>query len=400
MADSNDTLKSRLSSQVSGSKSSDYMGAPPSLDEAKTVLKSIQDTKRQVAPGADTSGLDQAEADARQLYQDRANRAEWMGVAERVGNAMVKLGAAQAAIGHNVDVSRIQDVAPTDWEGRIDRYAKDYSTDLGALGHKRERLQEQVKQNQGNLDKAYEDTQRGLKDQLDLGRFQYGEESNNFRQDKRDNTAFQRELIRDAARDRAQTTRDSTAADRTDKTLNQQLNMKRADDLQRQLKEEEEAKRNSSIAAQALASQDDLSSKSVAKLEQTMPGMLGKAGLSPADLDAINKESEVPGTLWGKNVDPDKRAAVIQAKVIGVHDRKIATLRQALDKVLGGGGAPTAPTSQAEGAGLAHDMGRQDTSPPVQSEEDKAALDWAQKNPNDPRSAAIMKRLHEQGQGR
>ena len=331
-----------------------YLSTPPSDEEVKTVLQSIQDHKRQLAPMADTSELDKAEDQAKQLYQDRANRAEWMGVAERVGNALAKFGTAQAAQKAGVDVSRIQDLPPTDYEAKIDRYGKEYLGDLAGIERKRGRIQEQLKQNQANLDKQFQDENQAGKEAFDFAKYKYGQETDTYQQRLRDEANYQRELNRDALMSGRATARDKIQDSRANAALERQMVSKRVDDLQRQLKDEEEAKRNSAIAAQALASQDDISSKSVAKLEQTLPGVLGKAGLSPADLDTINEASKTRGWFGIESVDPVKRSQLIQDKVIGVHDKKIASLREALDKVLGSGsqtagGAPApAPQSTPE----------------------------------------------------
>lgn len=310
-----------------------YLNSPPSDAEVKTVLQAIQDNKRQLVGVADTSDLDAAAAQARQLYQDRASRAEWMGVAERVGDAMAKFGVAGEAIKGHVDVSQFKDVTPTDITGSIGRYAQDYSTQLGALSQQRQaRIEQQgVAQGQSNL--SFQDQQNAQNAALGFEKEKYGQQSSDYRQSLRDAVMMNRE---DARSNRSDI--------RADTSQQRQMRQLQATDLQKQLQGAELEKRDAVIAASALASQDDLSPKSVAHLEQTMPGLLGRAGITPEQLADINKQATTQG-WFTSDVDPAKRNQLIQQQVIQNKNDKISSLRDALNHVLGTPGTIPSATS-------------------------------------------------------
>lgn len=314
---------------ASGKTGDSYLQEAPSDKEVKTVLDSIRENKRQIAPGADTSELDAASDEAKKLYTERANRAEWMSVAERIGNAAVKIGTANAAMKGDVDVSGFKDIAPTDWEGRIGRYAKDYETDLGSNEKKKQSLRDKVKDTQSGLDKTYEDSSHSLDKDYDFAKYKYGQDNDTFQDGNKAAAAFDRAdtLDRNSQGRKASADSDRDARDTKKMTVS---------DLQTQLKQAEEQKKAAVTAASALASQEDLSPKSVTKLEQTMPGVLGRAGITPEQIAAINKEATTKG-WFTDSVDNDKRNTAIQSQILDTADKKISTLRQALDQVLQGG---------------------------------------------------------------
>lgn len=314
-----------------------YLLAPPSDSEVRSVMDQISQVRKQAATPADMSAIDSAEADAKQLYQDRANRADWLSVAEKIGNAAIKFGQADAAIHHNVDVSQMKDLAPTDWEKRVDRYAGDYKTDLDALERKRAGTREMVNEQNRRAQQDYENQLQPLQDKAKFLQYKYGQESADYRRS-----------IQDAARDshmmQMEQFRENQSGNRQELTEDRQLRALQAKDYQQQLKQIQEQKKNATAAAQFLSQQEDLDPKTVQKLEVQNPGLMGRAGITPEQLGNITKAAQVPGRFYGTNTDPEKRNALIQEQVLAPLEQKEMTLRQALDHVLGGGQqAPAAP---------------------------------------------------------
>lgn len=314
-----------------------YLAQPPSDSEVRSVLQQIQSLKRNVVTPADQSQINRAEADARQLYHDQANRSQWMGVAEKLGNAFIKLGQAGAAIHHNVDVSQMKDLPTNDWEKQIDRYAQDYSTDLGALEKRRQNERQAVQDQNAINANQYEDQLKGLDRTAGFEQYKYGQESSDYRR-----------MLQDEARDRRQMEMEkyktSTLGTKQGQLEDKQLRNMQAGDLQKQLTQAQDEQKNAVTAANLLSQQDDISPKSVQKLETTTPGILGRAGITPEQLQDINNRAQKKGILWD-STDPDTKNKLIQQEVLAPRQAKIDSLRAALQHLYGTHGQPPAPAS-------------------------------------------------------
>lgn len=315
-----------------------YLAQPPSDSEVRSVLQQIQALKRNVATPADQSQINQAEADARNLYHDQADRAQWMGVAEKLGNAFIKLGQAGAAIHHNVDVSSMKDLPTNDWEKQIDRYAQDYSTNLGALERQRQNQRQAVQDQNAVNANQYEDQLKGLDRTAGFEQYKYGQESSDYRRQ-----------LQDEARDKRlmemEQFRTSNANNKQGQLEDKQLRNLQASDLQKQLAQAQDEQKSAITAASLLSQQDDISPKSVQKLETTTPGVLGKAGITPEQLQDINNRAQKKGLLWD-STDPETKNKLIQQEVLAPKQAKIDSLRAAIQHLYGTHGqVPTGGTA-------------------------------------------------------
>lgn len=79
-------------------------------------------------------------AEAKSLYKEKASRAEWLSLAETVGNALTKIGAASAGMRAGVPVSTELFAKPTDWDAKIAGYQKDYLTESLEIGEREKEL--------------------------------------------------------------------------------------------------------------------------------------------------------------------------------------------------------------------------------------------------------------------
>lgn len=322
------TSSTSVTTKTAGTNPHVYLSQPPSDAEVRSVLQTIQDTKRQLAPRADTSGIDQAEAEAKQLYHDKADRAEWMSVAEKIGNAAIKFGQANAAIGKHVDVSQMKDLAPTDWTKYTDRAASDYGTDLGSLEKNRATARQGVQDQQALNNDQYEDQIKGLDRQAGFLQSKFGQESQDYRQNLRDENRDNRFM-------NMENTKSSNASNRSNDQDARQQKALQVRDLQQQIKEAQGEQNNASTAANLISQQQDLGPKALEKMESQSPGIMGRAGISPTQLADINSRSQKKGLLWD-STDPATRDKLIQDEIVGPKQQKIQTLRDALQHVLGG----------------------------------------------------------------
>lgn len=340
MADSTGKVTTTLSSKVSSSSAGggrEYLQGPPSDAEVQSVLKKIQEARRQTAEPADLTALDQAEQDAEMLYRDRASRAEWLSVAERVGNSLVRLGAAQKGLQTGVDMSHLQLDKPLDWEGKIDRYGREYDRDLGVIGKQKGQARQGVADKQKQFDTDYDVTMDKLKPELDFSKYKYGQEYDTHQAGLRDSAAFSRQEASLAAQEARADKRDAVRQTREGDLIDKDLRNKKYDNLQKQLKVAQQEAGNTAALVDILGKADDLSEGSLRKLEEKSPGILAKAGVTPEELALVEKNAEVPGRLYGTNVDEGKRKAGLDALVKAKRD-EITNLRQALDSLLQGQG--------------------------------------------------------------
>lgn len=321
-----------------------YMQTPPSDDEVMSVMQQIQQVRKQATTPADYSAINKAEADAKELYQDRANRADWSQVAELIGNAGIKFAQANAAVNHHVDVSQMKDMAPIDWDKKKEQAFGDYREDVGT----QEKQREAQRLGQSEQDKlAQEDYQNQLTPLQAQAKFlqdKYNQESSDYRRGLQDSSRDNRMLTAEQFREDRQGQRQSQSDDK-------QLRSLQAKDLQSQIAQNNEQGKNATAAAQYLSQQDSLDPKTLQKLEAQSPGLLGRAGISPEQLADINQKSQVPGRFYGTNTDPDVRNKLIQSQVLAPIQQKQMTLRDALSKVLGnqGQGSPGGTTGGSQG---------------------------------------------------
>lgn len=87
--------------------------------------------------------LEQERKDAEQLYKDKANRTEWLEVAEKIGHAFAQLGAAAHGLATGVDLSGLK-FDKTDWSKKFDRLMGELDATKKDIGS-REKLTSEAK---------------------------------------------------------------------------------------------------------------------------------------------------------------------------------------------------------------------------------------------------------------
>ncbi len=310
-----------------------------------TLLEKITAARAKSANPADQEEFDQAEHEAQRLYNERADRSEWLSLADRVGNAITRIGAARAGLKSGVDMSKIDYGPGYDATASEKRAARDYEMSLGNTGRRRKQATDNQKLEQDRLDREA----AAEMPSLDFAKYKFGQETDTYQQDRRDTAAEKRRELelrsteaRQAARDKATEDR---AAKRAGESEDKQLRALRVADLQKQLAGEE--KQGSAVirGSQLIANLPDLSKKSVDRLMAGYPQVMGDAGITPEQLASIEERSTKQG-WFGSSVDPKERQKLIQEELIKPKQERIRNLRQALDSVLSSSKKPVEQTSE------------------------------------------------------
>ena len=350
------TLSATISGRTSGgSTAAPSLSEPPSNKDARDFLATLRGKKRDVVDPADMSALDQAEEKAKELYERGASRAEWLSVAERIGNSLVRLGAAEAGLRKGVDTSGVQLDKGTDWESRIARYGKEYEGELSRLGKKRTSLQDAVEAAQKRRDIEFEDQRRI--DDKDYGLLQddWKQRTDTYQADRA--AADRRALQADDQAFRLRLSREERAA-KPPKTDPRDRDLLRYElgAIKDEIKDLQSKEQNAIAAASVISSIDGLDKKSIQKLETQQPGLLGKAGITPEQLTAIETDATSKGRLWD-SVDENKRRELIQERIVDPIRSRIEELKKQRDGLLRSGGVAPAAAPAAAPAGRSSSKG-------------------------------------------
>lgn len=128
-----------------------------SSQEIDDLLNRLTEARQSLSPEETSaiSRIDTLRKEAKDLYKERANRSEWLSLAERIGRSLAQLGAAQEGMSRGVDVSGFNPGELTDYDSKIGRYKQEYMQDLGQFEKAeqgiRQQSQERFKTEMGGL---------------------------------------------------------------------------------------------------------------------------------------------------------------------------------------------------------------------------------------------------------
>ena len=309
---------------------------PPSEEEVNEVLERIKAARAAASSPADTAKFDQAEQEARDLYNERASRAEWLSVADRIGNALTKIGAARAGMKHGVDMSGIKLEPGTDWDQRIGRYAQDYTTELSRIGRQRDAALSAADKQASLGEKAFEAAQRNQQRADDQ---QYRRERDEADTDwKRYALGVQegsanRRLNRQIEEDRA---REERAQRKT-----------QLDNLNAEEKALKEAEGARTSLLSAIANLANLGGKARERAEAGLPELARKAGMTVQEAQTIydtelNKEENKDKGIFWDSSNPTKASTAAGKTLIDPLKKRIQEI-QAKKAAISGVGGEQAP---------------------------------------------------------
>jgi hypothetical protein len=319
----------------------------PSDKEVQSVLEALQKAKAMSASPADTADLDTQAKDAQRLYNDRADRAEWLSLADRIGNALVRINAANAGLKSGVDMTKINYGPGYDASAAEQRAARDYEMSLKNIGQSRSDRTSAQKLEQERLDREA----RALEPKYEFEKYKYGQETDTYQQSLRDAETFKRrkeELSSQEARDREKEGRQTK---KEEKSEDKQLRALQVTDLQKEMAAEQAQLQAMSQATELIKLQPDLSKKNADKVMSSYPAIMGKAGLNSEQLTAIQEQATEKGDwtrLWQDSVDEKKRQQLLEDQLLKPKREKIANLRNALDAILRKGDSSPKPAPASE----------------------------------------------------
>jgi hypothetical protein len=287
---------------------------PPSKDEAqKSAEKQIsllgQLSKLKYNNPRDESAI-QAERDrAEELYDKARSRNEWLEVAQTLAAAIAQFGAAQSGLASGV-AARMPAVAMTDYGARTGRSERDLERKLR------------------NIEQDASAKERASKEKT-------GTEEFNIRMQLEQEKLRERQAEKQIAAGR------ETAEDRQIRSL-------QAGDIRSQIKNKEKELQFAEEFANQLAKQDDMSSKTLDKLEAKLPGLQSKADIDSIDLGLIEQEATERGLFGIKaldSVNKEKRAQLIKERILDKKKQEIKDLRSAFNSTVGGRQTAPAPAT-------------------------------------------------------
>ena len=283
---------------------------PPSKDEAqKSAEKQIsllgQLSKLKYSNPRDEKAI-QAERDrAEELYDKARSRNEWLELAQTLAAAVAQFGAAQSGLASGV-AARMPAIAMTDYGARTGRSERDLERKLR------------------NIEQDASAKERASKEKTETEEF-------NIRMQLEQEKFRERQAEKQIAAGR------ETAEDRQIRSL-------QAGDIRSQLQQKQKELEAASQLANQLAMEKDMSSKSLNKLEERIPGLLGKAGVDPTDLALIEQEATERGYIWD-SVNKEKKAQLIKERILDKKKQEIKDLRSAFDSIVGGRQTAPAPAT-------------------------------------------------------
>lgn len=295
-----------------------------SLENKSTpeIKKTIKQSLKQADKAADNppAGTSPQQVDkfkeqrdkAYELYDQAKSRNEWLELAQVLGQAATQYGAAQVGMrtGRNMAGLQIPGVDYGARTGQEQRMLESRLRDIGEAETREQRLKEREQERADTA--GYRKAELTLKQQE----------------------------LKDKAEERAGR---MSAEERQDRQI-------RAKSLVSDLDTKQKELRAAQQFANQLALEDDLSSKTVKKIEEKTPGLLGQAGIDPIDLKQIEQEATQRGYIWD-TLDKEKKNELIQERIINPRKQSLNNIKAQLDRL--SGGQKSAPSATMEPAATA-----------------------------------------------
>lgn len=293
----------------------------------KSEVQTLLDQLRNLRAGEGSrdaalrASIDQQIRDAKQLYQERAGRNEWLDLAKNIGQALTRYGAARAGMRRDEDLSNLQFMP-----------GKDYGADTG-------RAFEEYRTERGDIERMGDILRRQREQELQPQEADLSRRLSIAREDERAKAAEEAAGRREKASERRQTRSLEAMEERARKVREESARKEQLKDLNSEQGEVVKRLNAAGLLALDLQSEDKNTRREASK---RIPSLLERAGTDPEVYNQIKQESMEPGWLWGQNESPEKRREAYQRLVIEPLKARLQQLKQKENELRGGSAAPAA----------------------------------------------------------
>lgn len=245
---------------------------------------------------------------AQQLYQERANRNDWLEVAQTLGRAVTQFGAAAAGQKSGMDMSNLPQGAPIDYGGRTDRSLREYLGETGRLAGLRSEALRREEQNQRLGERSLERQGQYLGN---AARVVSGEEE----AAQRARTSKELEGMRLKGQEASARAADERARRSLEERDTRDVRSMTVKDITEKQKEGEKSLKAALTLFNNEGLADDLTNKSADKLEEQYGKLAAEAGISLPQLKSEMEQTDRPGRFFGTNPDLEARKALKDKKI-------------------------------------------------------------------------------------
>lgn len=311
--------------------------ARPDPTQIRSLESQLDQLQRANVP-EDTTDWASMKKEARQLWQERSNRNDWLDLAQRIGEGLSKLYATQKGAAAGVPVGDLNLSPRIDFDAKNRQAFEEYRGELGDV-HTNQQLAEQ-KRRERAAEAEHEFDNKALAAKTKLGAEQdiYNQDVGTKNRQEGEVAAYNRTLLSEGGR--AQRAEDALAGKSSKAATGTAAAAAKVAD--RAAAEKEQEARQLTLALTSMQKAQDASGKEQQRALDTAHSAVAKSveyGGDPAILQQIEQSSEVPGRLWGTNTD-------YKAGTKPIQDR-LNTLMGQIQKLRSGApAAATAPASQ------------------------------------------------------
>jgi hypothetical protein len=245
------------------------LSTPEVKKTIKTQLAQADQVAKNPPAGATPEQVDRFKEErdrAYKMYSEAMDRNEWLQLAQVLGQAVTQFGAAQVGMRTGRSMAGLQ-IPGIDYEART--------------GQEQRLLESRLRDVEGQQEREEKQAQRAREEERWKKEFGLKE----------------RELAGRVSSEQKEERKT------TEKNLRDQL----------KLAQEQETAALS--VANILASEPDLSDKTMRKIEEKLPGLSAKAGISTLDLKQIEQDATNKGFIWD-TLDKEKKNKLIQERVV------------------------------------------------------------------------------------
>lgn len=300
-----------LDDEQNNSDQEDYLSSTPSQEEVQPLLGKMQAHAANASSPEEKDKWESKLDEAKKLYQDKASRNEWLGVAQTLADAVTRGAAAAHGLRTGVDMSHLATGPYHDYGQDTDRAFREYQSDVGQA--ERGRAQDISLQSAQSRAQAQETARVARLDQ------QKNLASDRLSQQKE--LAQQQAALREKSIGAQESRADSREAARSAR-----------EDAKSQASQVSELQKNKQAlqgAALSYQKADELSGKDQEKMLERASDLLSKSGLPDEEIQKVKDAESAPRNILGMQLGTKKD----YGQASRVAQEKLRTLDQAIQQL-------------------------------------------------------------------